>query len=369
MDNHKRNVVNKKNLIIVGVIAIIAAAAFFAFRPASPACDKPVVRIGFSMPLSGAAAKFGRAAQRGVRLFFENFDAGTAHFRYEVVFEDNRFQSAAAVTSARKMIAANRVNAIASFASHIGGAINPVAERSGVIHISLSTDPAVAAGDYNFTLVSSARDKAQIMVRHLQAQGAKTIDYVFELTSVQQVFLDTLKSEIAGTGIEIGNLYSVHRGERDFRPILRRIATDPPDAIFAQFFMPEIAIFLRQYHQMEMTIPVVSVESFSFLEDKSLADGFYYGDGAQGTDDFIKRHGSAVTNYAEYSYAIMQILTKAFESNPDAVCSTAAARAILKKTSGMDTAIGPITTNPNGTIDAPGTLRKIENGKTVIVER
>jgi len=365
--------VNRKILIIIGIAVVAVVAALFVLRPAYKSVDpRSVVRIGFSMPLSGDAAKFGRAAQNAARLFFDSFEADAAHYRYEVFFEDNRFQSAAAVTGARKMIAANRVNAIVSFASHIGGAINPIAERAGVIHISTATDPLVAAGDYNFTIVSSAQDKAQQVIRHLQATGAKTIDFVHELTSVQQVFLDVLRAELEGTGIEIRNVHSVNRGERDFRPILRRIANDRPDVIFAQFFMPEIAIFLRQYHQMEMTIPVTSVESFSFLEDKSLADGFYYGDGAPGTDDFMQRHekltGEAATNYAEYFYAILQILTKAFEANPDAVCNTVAARTILEKTSGMETSIGTLTTGSDGIINSPGTLRKIENGKAVIVK-
>jgi ABC-type branched-subunit amino acid transport system substrate-binding protein len=351
----------------------IMVAAVFALRPAhKPADPRPVVRIGFSMPLSGDAAKFGRSAQHAARLFFENFDADAAHYRYEIVFEDNRFQSVTAATSARKMIAANRVNAIVSFASHIGGAINPIAERAGVIHISASTDPAVAQGDYNFTIVTSAEDKAQQVIRHMQNQGMRTIDYVHEVTSVQQIFLGVLQSELEGTGIKVRNIYPVNRGERDFRPILHRIASDAPDVIFAQFFMPEIAIFLRQYHQLGMTVPVVSVESFSFLEDKSLATGFYYGDGAPGSDDFIRRHeklvGTAVTNYAEYFYAILQILTKAFEANPDAVDNTAGARTIMTQTSGMETTIGIITTYPGGVINSPGSLRKIENGKSVIVK-
>ncbi|MCL2757910.1 MAG: ABC transporter substrate-binding protein [Alphaproteobacteria bacterium] len=363
---------SKKLLIIVGAV-VIAAFAFFAMRPAYMSSDpRPVIRIGFSMPLSGEAAKFGRSAQHAVRLFFDDFDADAAHFRYEVFFEDNRFQSATAATSARKMIAANRVNAIVSFASHIGGAINPIAERAGVIHISTATDPNVAQGDYNFTIVTSAEDKAREVIRHLQNTGARTIDYVHEITSVQQIFLDVLRGELEGTGITVRNVHPVNRGERDFRPILHRVNNDAPDVIFAQFFMPEIAIFLRQYHQLNMTIPVISVESFSFLEDKSLAEGFYYGDGAPWSDDFIERFerltGTRVTNYAEYYYAILQILTKAFEANPDTADNAAAARTILEKTGGMETAIGTITTAPSGVINSPGTLRKIENGITVIVK-
>ncbi|MCL2737630.1 MAG: ABC transporter substrate-binding protein, partial [Alphaproteobacteria bacterium] len=356
-----------KKLLIIAGIAVISAFAFFAIRPAYMSSDpRPVIRIGFSMPMSGDSAHFGKAARHGVRLFFEDFDADAAHYRYEIIFEDNRFQSGVAASVAHKMIAANRVNAIVSLASHIGGPTNPIAERAGVIHISASIDPDVARGEYNFIIISSARGQAQAVIRHLQNLGVGTITLVHEIVSGQQVFINALKSEIKGTGIEIKSVYPVNKGERDFRPILQRIANDTPDMILPQFSEPEIAIFLRQYHQSGITIPLFSADSFSFLGDKTLAEGLYYVATASGNDDFTERYerlvGSTATNFAEYMHAILQILTTAFEANPDAADNTAAARAILEKTDGLETVIGVVTICPGGIIDAPTVLRKIENG-------
>ncbi|MCL1786237.1 MAG: ABC transporter substrate-binding protein [Alphaproteobacteria bacterium] len=362
---------NKKLWIIIGVVLV--AAMFLWLRQSRESADpRPVVTIGFSMPLSGDSAKFGRAARHAVELFMQDFDATAAHYRYKVIFEDNRFQSTVAATGAHKMIAAGRANAIVSLAAHIGGAINPIAERAGVIHISASIDPGVARGDYNFTIISSARRHAQRSVQHLRDQGVKTIDIVHEISSGQLVSLDALKDEMGSTEIKIRNMYPVTRGERNFRPILQRIASTSPDMILVQFFEPEIAIFLRQYHQSGMTIPLFSDESFSFLEDKTLAEGLYYVANAPASDDFAGRYeqlaGSAATDYAEYMHAIMQILTMAFESNPDRVDNADAARTILEKTDGLQTTIGRVTIHSDGVIDAPAALRKIENGKPVTVK-
>jgi branched-chain amino acid transport system substrate-binding protein len=365
---------SKKVWVIFSVIVMtVLVAVFFVLRPAYKSDDpRPVITIGISMPMSGDSAMFGKAARHGVKLFFEDFDADAAHYRYKVVFEDNRSQSAAAASGAQKMIAADRVRAIISLMSHIGGAINPVAERSRVIHISASLDPAVARGDYNFIIVSSARGQAQKAVQHLQAQGVKTIVIAHEISSAQQIFIDALKSEIKETGIEIKNMHPINRGERDFRPILQRIANDAPDMIFAQFREPEIAIFLRQYHQLGMTIPLFSGESFSFLGDKTLATGFYYVATAPASADFMRRYeqltGNTATDYAEHVHASLQILTTAFEANPDTDDNAIIARTILEKTGGLKTAIGIVTIYPTGIIDAPAVLRRIENGAPVLVK-
>jgi len=363
---------NKKVLIIIGIVVIAVAVALSAFRPAYKSADpRPVITIGISMPMTGDSARFGKAARHGVKLFFEDFDADTAHHKYKIVFEDNRSQSSTAATGARKMIAADRVRAIISLMSHIGGAINPVAERSRVVHISASLDPAVARGDYNFIIVSSAREQAQKAIQHLQAQNVKTIVIAHEISSAQQIFIDALKSEIKKTGIEIKNTYPINRDERDFRPILQRIARDAPNMILAQFREPEIAIFLRQYHQSGITIPLFSVESFSFLGDKTLAEGFYYVANAPGSAEFERRYeqlaGSSATDYAEYVHASLQILTAAFEANPNTDDNAIIARTILEQTDGMETAIGVVTVCPGGIIDAPAVLRKIENGAPVLI--
>lgn len=60
------------------------------------------------------------------------------------------------------------------------------------------------------------------------------------------------------------------------------------------------------------TRPIVGMQSFTFLKDKSLAEGLWYVDVAMADKDFLRRYknltGDDVTNFAENFYTLLLVI-------------------------------------------------------------
>jgi ABC-type branched-subunit amino acid transport system substrate-binding protein len=373
---------NKK--IIFGVVALIVIVIvilnlfqdpWMLKRVQHDENGKPIIKIGLSVPMSGDLAFLGEAQKNAVEMFMDNFNADDAYYKYEIIIEDNRGNVANTVSSIHKMIASDKVNVVLTYMSSHGLAVSPIADRSEVIHFSISTDPNVAQGDYNFTLMTAPLSHIRLLIDYAENEmKVQNISVVMSSNvAVAAVYLQTLQAEIANRpGMRITGVHGVNSGERNFRPILQKITAERPDAIMNLLFIPELEIFLRQYHQTGTKTPMISSEMFASVKDKTLIEGSVYSDNAPATDEFIKeytdRFGSSATSYAEYTYAMLQILTRAFEAyaRPE-VKNADILPLIIKKSDGAETSVGKVTAYPGGVLDTPAVLRIVRDGRAEIL--
>ncbi len=357
---------------LVGLLMILGLIACGDKTQEQNTNQKPVVKIGALYPMSGDGANFGEAAKDTVKMFFEEFNKKDHKFDYQVVFENNQLTLSKQASLAQKLISMDKVDVVISVLSNFGAVVSPLAEQNKVIHFSVATDPAVSKGFYNLITSSNPESEADTLYKKLLKEGVKKVDIVVVNATGPESMVDYFKQRAAKDNkIEIDQIYHVNADEKDFRLMLYKIKENNPDYILAQLAMPTIDIFLKQHRESQINIPVTGIESFTYLTNKVLAEGMWYADAAPATDDFASRYqkytGRANTDYAEYMDFILQMITFGYEgagtTNKEKVIDY-----IQNNSNGQITAVGEITTEPDGILSGHAILKKIVDGKEVILK-
>lgn len=362
--------------VLVGIVVVLAFAGVWMLQgvqhdgeEAVVVGDKPTVKIGVIYPMSGDGAIYGQAAKDTVEMFFEEFNKRDRHFNYEVSFEDNQLKLPLTASLANKLTQVDKVDVLVSCLSNFGAVVSPIAEKAKTLHFSVATDPSVAKGYYNFMASSNVEGESQLLYDTLVKNNASRVDVVLVNATGPISMIDYFKSIAAKEkGLEVSNVYFVNGDEKDFRTLIAKIKEGNPDYLVVVLAMPAVDIFLKQYHEAGVKIPFTGIETFTYLQDKSLAEGMWYVDAASATDDFAKKYeaktGRTSTDYAEYMDMILQMVTLGYEG-ANSTDKVKVGEYIQEHSSGLDTAVGKVSTKADGIIDGEPLLKKVENGKIV----
>ena len=128
--------------IIGGVI--LGLAVFLA-----PGWAADVLKVGFTGPLSGGTAKYGKNCEAGMIMAMEEINAkggvsiGGKKFKIEISSLDDRYKPDLAVQNARRMVSLDKVSAV--FCPHSGGilAMMNFNEKEDFIVMGYTTHPKV----------------------------------------------------------------------------------------------------------------------------------------------------------------------------------------------------------------------------------
>lgn len=334
--------------------------------------QKSIVKIGAIYPMSGDGGIFGQAAKKAADMFFEEFHSKPSKFKYQIIFEDNQNKLSKQALLAQKLINVDKVDVIITVMSNFGAVVSPLAEQNKVLHFSTATDASVAKGKYNFIASSNMEGEIDLLYRQLVKKGAQNIDVVIaQATGPEQILSDFRKKIDIEKKLNINQVYRVNQSEKDFRLMFQKIKNDKSDYIMAILAMPTIDVFMRQYFENKINIPVTGIETFSYLQNKELAEGMWYVDAAPPRDDYVKKYqaktGAITTDYAEYMDLILQMITFGYEG-AGTTDKRSVADYVEDNASGQKTAIGIISTAPDGFLNGQPVIKKIMNGETIIIK-
>ncbi|MCK4867767.1 MAG: ABC transporter substrate-binding protein [Alphaproteobacteria bacterium] len=246
----------------------ISAVAFaIAMLAATPALAD-TVKIGFNVPLTGFAAADGKSALTGAELAVEqaNAEGGIDGKQIELVVYDDQASPKEAVPIAIKLIEKDGVK-VAISGSYSGStrAAAGVFQDAGIPYIAAyAVHPDITrAGNFVFrtSFVGEVQGRA----------GAKLIGGDM---GKKRVVLITLKNdfgkslangfrEAAGKfGIEIVNEYEYGMKDRQFGPIVSKVKSDAPDAIYASGYFFTAGPLVSQLRSGGIDVPVIGQEGY-----------------------------------------------------------------------------------------------------------
>lgn len=226
------------------------------------------VKIGFNVPLTGFAAADGKSALGGAELAVEQANAagGINGVNVELVVYDDQASPDEAVPIAQKLIEKDQVLAAVS-GSYSGStrAAAGIFQEAGVPYISAyAIHPDITrAGNYVFrtSFVGEVQGRA----------GAKLIG---EMLGKKKVALVTLQNdfgkslaagfkEAAGQfGIEIVSEYEYGIKDRQFGPIVSKLKSDNPEAIYASGYFFTAGPLVNQLRAAGISVPVIGQEGY-----------------------------------------------------------------------------------------------------------
>ena len=246
---------------------ILVAAFAIAMLTATPALAD-TVKIGFNVPLTGFAAADGKSALTGAELAVEQANAagGINGSQIELVVYDDQASPKEAVPIATKLIEKDHVK-VAVSGSYSGStrAAAGVFQEAGIPYIAAyAVHPEITrAGDFVFrtSFVGEVQGRA----------GAKLIG---EGLGKKRVVLITLKNDFGKSlangfrqaagkfGIEIVNEYEYSIKDRQFGPIVSKVKSDAPDAIYASGYFFTAGPLVSQLRSGGVVVPVIGQEGY-----------------------------------------------------------------------------------------------------------
>jgi len=358
----------KKIFLIIICIVAVAVFAFFAFRPTYQSTDpRPVVRIGASLPLTGDLAALGQSVKAGLVMALSEIPADS-RYRYEIIFEDDRYNMRKAITNTHRLISARRVNAILyMFDSSIVAA--PILEKHRIPGMGCTWGAMPFIGmEYSFNHYSRPKAQVQAFIEMLQARNIKSVAAVMQNSASIVEMREYLEQFAPQNGIEL-SVTNVNFGVKDYRIDIERIRQQNPDIVMLQLLDPELGIFIKQANELNLNIPLTSIDEFAHIVDRSALEGSVFVTSLSGDDDFRAR-------FAEHSnltmksctaniYDNFKILVSIYESSDRKLTGTEV-KDRLYQIRDFPSALGVnISVDEDGIIDSPLIRVRIENGQVV----
>lgn len=361
--------------ILLGLVLALGLAACGDKAEAPKENEKPVVKIGVLYPMSGNAAFFGDGAKNATELFFSKFNEKEAKFKYEILWEDTQANPAKAVLAVRKLIDYDKVDVVLDAFSSVGNAVSPITNEKKTPHLTFAQDRSISNGFYNYRVVTSTKKTGQKMIEALKARNLHNIVGVVENTAgTLSLYNGFSVSARKDANINILDTVEVNPGEKDFNIILQKINNLQPDAVVVSLQAPEVDIFMKQAKQNELKMPIVGIQSFSFLKDKKLAEDYWYVDVAFADKNFLsdykKTFGEDITNFAENFYTLLQVVVNNYETFVSE--NKPSAEDFINNMSSVNNIISPLgqlnLDKEEQNVDSEASIRLIKDGKIVEIE-
>lgn len=366
---------NKKRLILGLVVILIGG--WLAFKPASneTQSDKPVIKIGVPLPLTGNVAHNGILTKKGMEMALGDLPKDTK-YRYELVFEDTALDTKKTALVTQKMLNIDKVDIMTFFWDVELSVISPIIRQKEMLALGCAWgSKAVKENPYVFNHYTPLEEEVRVLIEGFKKHNIKRIGVLQNMYAGGSEIIDILFSQLKKTDIKVIYHERSPSGKRDFRQMITNLKKYDVDALFSTLFSPEIEIFMRQRKQLDFKTPVAAIDTFYEVETPEIFNDLWYASGAVGTKEFIERFekesGKPINNCVANMYDIVRLTVQAYENaptKPGQKPTTEAVKAELHKIKNYQGATGPLWIDQHGKVQTKAYLAIIKDGKPVRLE-
>ena len=250
---------------------------FFGFAYAE------TVKVGFNVPLTGFAAADGESALNGAKLAVKqaNSTGGIDGKQIELVVYDDQASPKEAVPIANRLIEKDGVK-VAVSGSYSGStrAAAGVFQSAGIPYISaFAIHPDITrAGNYVFrtSFMGEVQGRAGALLIGQTMQHKRVVVITLK-NDFGKSLAAGFKAEAANFGMEIVNEYEYSIRDRQFGPIVAKVRSDNPDAIYASGYFFTAGPLVNQLRSGGVDAPIIGQEGYDSEQFIKIA-----GDAAEG---------------------------------------------------------------------------------------
>ncbi len=321
------------------VVGILGGAVFFlSIFLVPPAGGMEVIKLGFTGPLSGGSAKYGKNSEAGLLMAMEEINgkggitvAGRKN-KVEIISLDDRYKPDLAVQNARRMVSLDKVPAV--FCPHSGGilAMMNFNEKEDFIIMGYTTHPKIVemGNKLVIRIPADIRAYASAFIERAKERGVNKVAALPGVHEYAKIWLDIFKEEWAKRGGALTDVSSAdYSKETDFYTHLTKILSGKPDAILLIGASEPAALIVKQARElgfkgrflladqakMEEMVKIVSMDKLEGsigltpLYDRPIQDAAIF------TKAYQKRfgEGEACTTETAQHYESLGLLVYAME--------------------------------------------------------
>lgn len=301
--------------LTVKVLVTVLALALGALALTGCGKDSDVIKVGFNLELTGDIPKVGEASKFAAEMLKEDInskgglDVGGKKYKLEFVYQDNEAKAESAVNAALKLINQDGVVAIvgpnsSKQAIPAGGACN---DSQVPMVTPWSTNPDTTK-DRPWVFRACFLDPFQgpVAANFASKQfNAKTAAVIFDIANdYSKGLAEIFKAEWekkSGAGTVVG-FESHGTKDQDFSAQLTKIIAAKPDFIFIPDNYNQVALIVKQAHDLGYKGPFMGSDAWGSAELMTLCgkdcigqffSTHYAAAGAQGaTKEFIDRYNT-----------------------------------------------------------------------------
>ncbi|BCR03888.1 branched-chain amino acid ABC transporter substrate-binding protein [Desulfuromonas versatilis] len=301
-----------KKMKLVALVSLLALAA-------APALAADTIKIGFNIPLTGDIPKVGESSKLSAEMLKEDIngkgglEVGGKKYMLEFIYEDNEAKAESAVTTALKLIEKDEVLAmVGPNSSKQAVPAGQVANDNETVMISpWSTNPDTTL-DRPWVFRAAFLDPFQGPVAvdfAVEQFGAKTAAVLYDLSNdyskgLAEIFKEVFEKKM-GQGTVLA-FESHGTKDQDFSAQLTKIIAAKPDFIFLPDNYNQVALIVKQAHQLGWKGPFMGSDAWGSSELMELCGDdckglffstHYAAAGATGaTKEFIDRYTAKYGN-------------------------------------------------------------------------
>ncbi len=362
----------KKILALMMSAVLVLSACGEKKETAENANQKPVVKIGVMLPLTGEISEFGVNSKYAIEIALEEHENSPIEF--EVIFEDDTFTPSRAATLAHKFINVDKVDAVVTTFSPVGSAVAPLTEKAGVFHMSLSNASNIAKGKINFLNWQQLDIAAKKLVDHLKAQGVKKIvSFNMERIGNEEMRVKT-NEFLDKENIEYKE-FSFLPNNKDFALTVLKAKEFDADYWILNSYSPALELLRKEMIAQHIEVPVINIQNMGMSNYPELFENQVFVDAPDGDkhfrDKMSKETKSQALNIPAYAYDIINLIIAAneeFYKNNGRIANDEELAETLKKTKIYQGTVGKLEVGNDGIIRSRSVLKRIVNGKPVIIE-
>lgn len=264
------------------IIAAVAAAAVGLGAALTPAAAQ--VRIGISYPATGGQASLGVPWANGAELAVRQANAagGIDGQKIELVRQDDQGDARQGTLVAQKFGDDPSILAvIANFSSGVTLPTSDIYNRYGIVQVTNASNPRVTQNGYTNLFRPIGNDLQQGSVPADYAAGVlglKKVALLHDKSAYGQGIAEVFQKTFEGKGGKVTSIQGVNADDVDFTPMLSKIKTETPDAVFYAGTMPSVALIPKQLKVLGIDVVYLTGDNGQDPEFGAVA-----GAGAEGT--------------------------------------------------------------------------------------
>lgn len=334
--------------------------------------DKPVVKIGVMLPMSGELAEFGENSRYAIDFAAE--DHKNSPIKFKIIFEDDMFTPSKAAIIANKFITVDKVNALVTSFSPVGSVVSPIADKAKIVHIGLANASNIVDGDLNFIDWQLVDVAAKKMVDYLVSQKCKKVVSFNMQTVAGEEFRVKTNEFLDKSNIKYKDFFFAP-DNRDFALMIQKAKSFGADYWILNSFSPALEIIRKEMLANDVNIPVINIQNMSLTKNPELFENQVFIGAPDGNKDFVSRMAkktkSKVLSIPAYAYDIVNLIMTAnedFYAKNGRIPNGYELAETLKQTKFYDGIVGKLEVQNNGVIKSPSVVKRFVNGEQVIIE-
>ena len=339
--------------------------------------DKPTITIGASLPLTGDLSMYGNALKKSLDLAIKDLDKQNLKYNYKIVIEDDKYDLKQVLTNVNRFKSINHANAVMSFWGSAGTVVSDWAEKNKVIHMSCAASDKVGVGYYNFNHATQPKTLNNRMLKYFRDNRFKKIGIVYLPALEIQEYVDGFVPLVKKNGFDVVFSTQINPNERDFNIEIQKMKSKSPDVVYVLLQSPTLNVFGKQSKEQDFNVPMVNVNNMVTALEEYEGQAFVTEDSGKSsfTEHFESSTGTEQVGCVVNFYDGLNMLVYSYENtdlrdgenipnNEDVV------KTLLNiKNSDFKSVINEITIDKEGNIDSPAVLKRIINGKPVVVDK